>query len=86
MVCRNLDENLKRRIRFHRKEKRISMDVMLSLDEFRNFSPDERRRKVVDLLLQEVPDVIRKYRIDDFDTEDFILDFHQKLSTIFLND
>ena len=58
------------------------MDIMPSLPEFINLAPDERKRKVVDALLKEVPEVVGKYKIEDFDTQRFLSDFNQKFTSI----
>lgn len=82
LICREPEFNFKRRIRYSRKDKKIYMDIMPSLPEFINLAPDERKRKVVDALLKEVPEVVGKYKIEDFDTQRFLSDFNQKFTSI----
>ena len=82
LMCREPSLTFKQRIRFARKEKRLYMDIMLDLDAFRQMGDDERRQNVVDRLGDEVPAILRKYSIADFDCGRFVSDFRCWLSTV----
>lgn len=60
-------QNLKQRIRLSKKEKTIYMDIMLDLNQFLKVEQKEREKVVVEKLINEVPAIIRKYRLEDFD-------------------
>jgi hypothetical protein len=82
LMCRDPSLDFKQRIRFARKEKRLYIDVMLDLDELRQMSDQERERVVVSHLRDEVPSVIRKYSIRQFEYERFVADFAEWLDTL----
>jgi hypothetical protein len=67
LMCRDPELNFKRRIRFSRKEKTIDMDVMLDLTQMRQADHDVRKRIICERLIEEIPAVVRKYSITDFD-------------------
>ena len=48
---------------------------MLDLDEMRQADQQVRKKYVAERLADEVPDVLRKYSISDFDKVRFIEDF-----------
>jgi hypothetical protein len=74
LTCRNPALHFKRRIRFSKKNKRLSMDVMLDLDEMKSLTHEERRQLVVKRLAKEVPEIVTKYQIPDFNVDQFIND------------
>jgi len=75
LVCQDSELNLKRRIRLSKKEKKLYLDIMLDLDEMRQADQQVRKKYVAERLADEVPDVLRKYSISDFDKVRFIEDF-----------
>jgi hypothetical protein len=79
-MCQDPDLSLKRRVRHSKKEKKIYMDIMLDLPEMKAATPEARKRLVVERLLSEVPEVVLKYKIKDFDTAHFIADFQEWMS------
>ena len=50
------------------------MDIMLDLDELRPLDHSKRRRLIAARILEEVPAVLTKYAIADFDQTRFIED------------
>ena len=74
-MCQDPDLNLKRRIRFAKKEKKLYMDIMLDLPQMKVADYATRMKMVIERLLAEVPETVSKYKFDDFDTEQFISDF-----------
>jgi len=67
LMCRNPDLNFKRRLRFARKEKTVFMDVMLDLTQMRQVAHDVRKQIICERLMEEIPAVVRKYSIANFD-------------------
>ena len=72
LMCRNPDSKFKQRIRFS--DKRIYMDIMLDLKQMAGASDQERKRIIFDRLIEEVPAIISKYSIPDFDRQRFTQD------------
>ena len=79
LMCRNPDLNFKRRVRFSKKEKILSMDIMLALDQAKQFVHKEKKNMIVDRILVEVPAVLQKYSISDFDKKSFLNDLEAYL-------
>jgi hypothetical protein len=75
LVCQEPEFNLKRRIRLTKKDKILTMDIMLGLPEMKVADAQLRRHIVAERLLKEVPEVVSKYEIDNFDSTRFIDDF-----------
>jgi hypothetical protein len=67
LMCRDPELNFKRRLRFSRKEKTVYMDVMLDLTQMRQAAHEVRKRIICERLIEEIPAVVRKYSIADFD-------------------
>jgi hypothetical protein len=67
LMCRDPKLNFRRRVRFARKQKMVFMDIMLDLDQMRHAEHERRKRIVVERLAQEIPEVLSKYSIRDFD-------------------
>lgn len=82
LMCQDPDLNLKQRIRLSKKEKKIYIDIMLNLPEMKQSDQPTRNRIVQQKLLAEVPAIIRKYKLKEFDTERFIEDFKNKFSIV----
>ena len=82
LMCLWEEFAFKRRIKFLKKDRDLQMDVMLDLDVLKHASREERIRIVVDRLILEVPQVVRSYDIELFDSEAFISDFVGKLREI----
>ena len=57
------------------------MDVMLDLPEMKNADPQMRKRRIAERVLVDVPQVLSKYEIDDFDFKRFISDLHTWIET-----
>jgi len=82
LMCRNPELNFKRRIRFARKGKKVFMDVMLDLPQMRQTDHEGRKRTIRERLAEEIPAVLRKYSIADFDEERFVADLKSWLAEI----
>jgi hypothetical protein len=81
LMCQEPALDLKQRIRLSKKEKKLYLDIMLDLPEMKRSDQTTRNRIVQKKLLAEVPVIVRKYKLREFDTERFIEDFQQKFST-----
>lgn len=77
LMCTGHEQNLKQRIRYSRKEKKVYMDIMLDLNQFKRIDQQERTQIVVDKLLNEVIPIIKKYKFEDFDKPKFEDDFNK---------
>jgi hypothetical protein len=80
LMCRDPQLNFKQRIRRSTKEKKLYIDIMLSLDQMRPLDHQERGRVIAERLLAEVPPIIAKYRLPDFDLPAFTRDFQEVIS------
>jgi hypothetical protein len=74
-MCQDPGLDLKRRVRFSKKEKKLYMDVMLNLDEMKAASPDQRKKILVREILEGVPVIVNKYDLPGFDSMQFLADF-----------
>lgn len=68
-MCRSPELIFKRRLRFSKKDKILSMDIMLDYNLFVNISPDERVIELCKALLLALPEVLKKYKFKDFDSD-----------------
>jgi hypothetical protein len=73
-MCQDPSLNLKRRIRLSKVERKLYLDIMLDLPTMKAADPLSRKRIIANLLRKEVPEVISKYKISDFDSSRFIAD------------
>ena len=73
LMCQPLD--LKRRVRFSKKNKTLYMDIMLDYEQFIVISQSERNKIVIKKLISEVPEVLAKYKFEDFNYSKFQKDF-----------
>jgi hypothetical protein len=67
LMCRDPVYNFKQRIKFSKKEKRLSTDIMLDLEQFRVIELSVKEEIVAGKLLRELPVIIGKYKFEDFD-------------------
>jgi len=71
LMCQDPALNLKQRIRYSKKEKKIYMDIMLDMFQFIRIDQKERNRIVVEKLIAEMPPIIAKYKLGDFNLSMF---------------
>lgn len=74
LMCRDPEINFKRRIRFSKKDKKLYMDIMLNLEQLKNAVHEIRKKTIAERIADEVPIVLRKYSIPDFDEARFVED------------
>lgn len=77
VICRNPELNLKPRIQFTKKDKTLSIDIVLSLSDMTALDDEGRTRVIAQRLLKEVPAVVSKYKIQDFDAARFVSDYEK---------
>ena len=82
LMCQNPNLNLKQRIRLSKKEKKIYIDIMLDLNYFLTLSQKERERIIVEKLISEIPPIIAKYKLKDFNLAKFETDLKIWMSKI----
>jgi len=79
-MCRDPALNFKQRIRYSKKEKSFSMDIMLDLPEMIPLCHVDRRRILAERLLREIPKSLRKYRLPHFDYDAFESDWKEAVT------
>lgn len=82
LICQDPTLNLKQRIKYSKKERKIYIDLMLDLPHFISISQKEREKIVISKIISEIPAVIKKYKIVDFDLLKFELDLKSCMSKI----
>ncbi len=82
LMCRDPERNFQRRLRIARKEKTVFMDVMLDLAQMREADHSGRKQIIRERLTEEIPAVVRKYSIGDFDDARFAEDLKAWLAEI----
>lgn len=73
-MCRDPRWNFKQRIRFSKKENRLYMDIMLDLNVMSSADLPTRKQIVGEKLVNEVPQIVAKYKFKDFDLKRFSSD------------
>lgn len=81
-MCRDSSLHFKRRIRFVKREKMLYIDIMLNLDQMRQIEHLERKKIVARQLADELPTILRKYSIPNFEKVRFIEDLRNWLKDI----
>ncbi|MFN5307927.1 MAG: hypothetical protein ACK5C0_00560 [Candidatus Kapaibacterium sp.] len=81
-MCRNTEYNFKQRIKYSKKEKKIYLDIMLDLNQFKQIEQREKERIVAQKLISEIPPIISKYKFTDFDLPSFEADLKKMLIKI----
>jgi len=82
LMCQNPDLNLKQRIRFSKKEKKIYLDLMLDLNQFLLIDQRQKERVAAEKLIEEIPVIISKYKLNDFNLPKFESDLKKALSVL----
>jgi hypothetical protein len=74
LMCRDPRWNFKQRIRFVKKDNCLYMDIMLDYEHMTTTDTAGRKRYVAEKLVNEVPQIIAKYKFRDFDLKRFSSD------------
>jgi hypothetical protein len=82
LMCRNPDLNFKRRLRFSKKDKMLYMDIMLDFEQMRQAVHEVRKKMIAERVANEVPIILNKYSIPDFDVARFVEDLKTWLKEI----
>ena len=82
LICQEPELNLKRRIRFDKKEKIIYMDIMLDLNLMKSSDSITRERIIFNKIASEVPEIINKYKIQEFSKDRFLTDFNEWITRL----
>lgn len=77
LMCRDPMWKFKQRIRFDRKANCLYMDLMLDLPTMSSADNKTRRRIVAEKIVSEVPAIIGKYKLKDFDLPRFSSDLKE---------
>lgn len=81
-MCQDPALNLKRRIRHSKKESKLYMDIMLDLSVMKAATPEARKHEVAQRLFDEVPEVLSRYKIPDFNQDAFVTDLRSWIESI----
>jgi hypothetical protein len=82
LMCRDPSLKFKQRVRLVKKERKLYLDIMLDFDRMREADDGTRRGIVVERLASEIPAILSKYSIADFDEQRFVGDLRQWLEGI----
>lgn len=83
LMCRNPEYNFKQRIRMDRKNKTLYIDLMLDYYYFiSDVTQEDRINVVANKIINELPPIIKKYKLKDFDTDLFMSDLKGFLEKI----
>ncbi|HMT54766.1 MAG TPA: hypothetical protein PKD16_16945 [Saprospiraceae bacterium] len=82
LMCQAPNLNLKQRIRLSKKEKKIYLDIMLDLPHFLEIAQKDKEKIIVDKLIAEIPPIITKYKLEDFNLAKFETDLENWMSKI----
>jgi hypothetical protein len=80
LMCQDSSLNLKRRLRFSKKENFLYMDIMLDLDEMKAATPEKRKQNIIQRVIKEVHENLSKYSIKNFDIEKCVADLKEYLN------
>ncbi len=81
-MCREPSLSFKQRIHFAKKERTLFLDIMLDLNQMQRADDNIRRKTVIERLAEEVPLILDKYTIPDFDKARFVGDMKSWLIDI----
>ncbi|MGO1070815.1 hypothetical protein [Lysobacter sp. CA199] len=79
LMCCDAQTASSQRHRYHKDRAALSMDVMLDLDRFIAATHAQRRQWIYDAMLEEIPRIIRKKKLKDFDLDAFQADLRTRL-------
>lgn len=82
LMCQDPNLNLNQRIRLSKREKKIYIDIMLDLPYFLEITQKEREEIVVGKLISEIPPIIKKYKLEDFNLQKFETDLKNLMSKV----
>lgn len=82
LMCQDPNLELKQRIRYSKKEKKIYLDIMLDLNQILSLDQKSKKRIIAQKLISEIPPIISKYKLDDFNLDKFKNDLQIRISKI----
>jgi hypothetical protein len=71
--------HLKQRIRHSKKEKKLYIDIMLDLEQFKQIDQAAREHIMAQKLVTDIPPIVAKYKFEDFDLPRFEADLKKWL-------
>ena len=77
LMCRDPRLTFKQRIKLSKLEKKLYLDLMLDYTTFINLELQEKRRIIANKVLSELPIILEKYNIKDFDMKRLIDSLHE---------
>ena len=82
LMCRDPERNFQPRLRFAQREKAVYLDVMLDLTQMRQVNHEARMQIIRERLVEEIPIVVCKYSIVDFDEKRLAADLKSWMAEI----
>ena len=81
LMCRDPKHDFKQRIKFSKPEKKLYADIMLDYKVMESAKDDEERITYIsNKIIEELPEIIKKYEFKSFKTDEFIADLKLYLS------
>ena len=77
LMCQDPMLNLKQRIRHSKKERKIYLDIMLDLLQMKSIDQQQRNKIIADKIINEVPPILSKHKLDDFELAKFEADLNE---------
>ena len=74
LMCRDPELKFKQRKRFSKKDNVLYLDIMLTYDKMINSDEQTRNKIIAQQIIQELPEVIAKYKFPDFNSRQFEID------------
>ena len=81
-MCQEPSLNLRQRVKFAKKDKKLYIDIMLHLDQMKMATPDVRKGIVVKRLADDLPAILHEYSFEDFAEPRFVEDLKCWLTSI----
>jgi hypothetical protein len=82
LICIDPALKLKQRIRHAKKEKKLYMDIMLDLNQFKQITQEQRELLVAEKMRTEIPPVLKKYKFEQFDVDAFETDLRNWMKQV----
>ena len=71
LMCQDPKLNLNKRVKFDKNKKTLYTDIMLALPEMQSATPEGREKVIYEQIVTEVPELVKKYKFQDFDEPKF---------------
>ena len=85
LMCRwnSVQDQMQQRKRFTKKDKLMSMDIMLDFNLFKSLDQNSRNKYIAKRIVKELPAELGKRKFKDFDLERFTKDLEEQMSKLY---